>query len=344
MGTAEFKTGAESADARLSVPRGAWWLPGPHLQTIFAKLFRGIPMPPSTRETWNMSDGDVASIERVHGRANAPRVIIFHGLEGGAHSTYARGLLREAHLRGWWGDLALWRTCDGRPVNNVARSYHSGASDDAGEIIAHILAGDPGRPTFLLGISLGGNVLLKWLGENDGNVPPAVRGAVAVSVPFDLDAASSKLERGFSRIYSRFFLRSLRAKAIAKLERFPHSGNRDRILRAATLREFDDLVTAPMHGFENARDYYRRSSSIFFLEHIRLPTLLLNAENDPFLPKAVLDTRIVAAQNPFLTCVFPSHGGHAGFVSGLMPWRPSYWMESFVIDWMASVLARTKSV
>jgi uncharacterized protein len=338
-------TGAVPAEARVSVPRRAWWLPGPHLQTIFAKMFRGIPMPSSTRETWTMSDGDVASIERVHGHANAPRLIILHGLEGGAHSTYARGLLREAQRRGWWADLALWRTCDGRIVNDVARSYHSGASDDAAEVIAHILAGDADRPTFLLGVSLGANVLLKWLGERGGELPSALRAAAAVSVPFDLAAASDNLEHGISRVYSRFFLRSLRAKAIAKLERFPQVGDRDRIRRTATLREFDDLVTAPLHGFQDAADYYRRSSSLFFLGSIRLPTLLLNAEDDPFLPRAVLDrVRIVAAQNPSLSCVFPDHGGHAGFVSGAVPWKPSYWMESYVMDWMSHFTVSSDTV
>lgn len=295
-------------------------------------------MPPTTRETWKMSDGDVASIERVHGHPNAPRLIILHGLEGGMHSTYARGLLGEAHRRGWWADLVLWRTCDGRAVNDVARSYHSGASDDADEAIAHILANDAARPTFVLGVSLGGNVLLKWLGERGSDVPRAIRGAVAVSVPFDLAAASHKLARGFSRIYSRFFLRSLRAKALAKLERFPGVGNRERIARARTLWEFDDLVTAPLHGYANAADYYRRASSKFFLERIRVPTLLLNAENDPFLPHAVLDdVRVFAAQNRFVTCIFPPHGGHVGFVSGTRPWAPVYWMEPFAFDWMAFI-------
>jgi predicted alpha/beta-fold hydrolase len=305
-------------------------------------MFRGISMPPSTRETWQTSDGDSASIERVRGRSDAPRLIILHGLEGGTHSTYARGLLHEAYRRGWWGDLALWRTCDGRVVNDVARSYHSGASDDAGELIAHILAGDPDRPTYLLGVSLGGNVLLKWLGERGQSVPDVIRGAVAISVPFDLGAASSNLERGFSRIYSRFFLRSLRAKAIAKLGRFPHVGDRERIRRAATLREFDDLVTAPLHGFANADDYYRKASSKHFLGRIEVPTLLFNAQDDPFLPRAVLDeVRTVAARNRFLTCFFPPHGGHAGFVSGRLPWRPTYWMEPLVLDWLSGLSSRS---
>jgi predicted alpha/beta-fold hydrolase len=303
-------------------------------------MFRGIPMPPVARETWRMSDGDVASIERVRGHASAPRVIVFHGLEGGAHSTYARGILSEAVRRDWWADLVLWRTCDGRVVNDVARSYHSGASDDAGEAIAHILKSDPERPTFLIGVSLGGNVLLKWLGECGGSAPSVVRGAAAVSVPFDLAAASAKLERGFSRVYSRFFLRSLRAKAIAKSDRFPLIGDRCRIDTTATLREFDDLVTAPLHGFRDADDYYGQCSSIGFLERIRVPTLLFNAADDPFLPREVLTrVRDLAGRNPSLTCIFPEHGGHAGFVSGHLPWKPKYWMESFVLDWASDLIS-----
>lgn len=316
-------------------PRSAWWLPGPHLQTIFAKLFRGIPMPPSTRESWRMSDGDTASIERVRGQSNAPRLIVFHGLEGGAQSTYARGLLHEAARRGWWADLVLWRTCDGRLVNDVARSYHSGASDDADEFVTRILAADPGRPTFLAGVSLGGNVLLKWLGERGDAVPREICAAAAVSVPFDLDAASTKLENGFSRVYTRFFLQTMRSKAIAKHARFPETGSLDRIRSAATLREFDDAVTAPLHGYSGAADYYRRASSLFFLDQIRVPALLLSARNDPFLPRSVLDeVRAVAQGNPLIRCVFTESGGHVGFVSGRLPWKPQYWMEPYILNWL----------
>lgn len=300
-------------------------------------------MPAVVRETWRMRDGDVASIDRVRGHPNAPRLIIFHGLEGGAHSTYARGALREAGRRGWWADLVLWRTCDDRSVNDVERSYHSGASDDADEAIRYIVNADPERPTFVVGVSLGGNVLLKWLGEAGTSIPTAIRGAAAVSVPFDLAAASARLERGLSRVYARFFLRSLRTKAVAKVARYPRLGDETRIRSAGTLREFDDLVTAPLHGFRDADDYYAQCSSLGFLGRIRVRTLLLNAEDDPFLPREVLTrVRLLAAENPALTCVFPARGGHAGFVSGLIPGRAEYWMEPFVLDWLTADDGRWK--
>jgi predicted alpha/beta-fold hydrolase len=323
------------------MPPAAWWLPGPHLPTLFAKFFRTVALPATLREKWPLDDGDALSIERLRGRLDAPRLVLFHGLEGGTHSAYARGFLQQARARGWAADLVLWRTCDGQPVNAVHRAYHSGASDDAEFVINRLLREDPNRPLLLAGVSLGGNVLLKWLGERGSDVHPAILGAVAISVPFDLAAASRKLERGFSRIYSRFFLKSLKAKTLAKLERFPGLLEQAAVERVRTLWEFDDAVTGPIHGFESARDYYERSSSIRFLERIRVPTLLVNAEDDPFLPRMVLDeVSRIASLNPHLTLAFPARGGHAGFVGGRYPWAASFWMEGYVMDWFNSVMSR----
>ena len=332
-------TQAEGAAPR-AIPRSPWWLPGPHLPTIFGKLFRTVDLPSTTRERWPTADGDALSIERVRGHADAPRLVLFHGLEGGTHSTYARGLLHAARARGWWADLVLWRTCDGEPVNRVRRAYHSGASDDAEFAIARIVADDPGRPTVLMGVSLGGNVLLKWLGERGDAVPPAIRGAVAVSVPYDLAAASRKIERGFSKVYGRFFLKRLKAKTLAKVPSFPGFVDAAAVARVRTLWEFDDVVTGPVHGFASAADYYARSSSMGFLDRIRVPTLLLNAQNDPFLPRTVLHkVRAIAAGNPYLQCEFPAHGGHVGFIAGPHPWRADYWMERHSLDWLAACAA-----
>jgi predicted alpha/beta-fold hydrolase len=336
---AESKAVPPSNAARPSTtPAPAWWLPGPHLPTIFGKVCRSIDLPPTTREQFPTFDGDSLSVERLRGRAEAPRLILFHGLEGGTHSTYARGLLRRAYDRGWWADLVLWRTCDEHPVNGVRRAYHSGASDDADAAIAHAISHDADRPTFLMGVSLGGNVLLKWLGERGDTVPPAVRGAVAVSVPFDLAAASRQIERGFAAVYGRYFLKSLKAKTFAKLERFPDLVDRATLSGVRTLWEFDDLVTGPIHGFASAADYYRRSSSIHYLDRICLRTLLLSAANDPFLPRVVLgEVQAIARSNSHLQCVFPEHGGHVGFIAGSAPWNPDYWMERFAMDWLAGL-------
>lgn len=329
-----------SALARPAMQRPAWWLPGPHLPTIYGKLRRKPALPPTARERVPTPDGDVLSIERLRGRDDAPRVIVFHGLEGGLHSTYARGLLRAAARRGWFADLVLWRTCDGEPVNSVRRSYHSGATDDAGVALSHILTADPLRPTALLGVSLGGNIVLKWLGESRADVSPTIRAAVAVSVPFDLDVAAAQTENGVARLYGWFFLHSLKKKMWAKLTRFPDLVDANALARAHSLRTFDDAVTAPLHGFSSARDYYGRSSSLRFLDKVGVPTLLLSAQDDPFVTHGVLEAvRAIARDNAYLECAFPARGGHVGFVSGHTPWMARYWMEDFTLDWIGSQLA-----
>jgi predicted alpha/beta-fold hydrolase len=331
---------ADVSDATpLTPPPPAWWLPGAHLPTIYGKLCRRVAVPATVRTQWPTPDGDLLTVERMSGHADAPRLVLFHGLEGGTHSTYARALLQQANARGWWADLVLWRTCDGTGVNRTRRAYHSGASDDADVAIAGLLREDPQRATLLLGVSLGGNVLLKWLGEQSENVPRSIRAAVAVSVPFDLAEASRRIERGFSRLYARYFLRRLRAKAMAKLTRFPDLVDISALARTRTLWEFDDVVTGPVHGFINAADYYEQSSAIRYLHDVRIPTLLLSAENDPFLPASVLSrVRGIAEQNPYLQCEFPRHGGHVGFVAGRHPWAVDWWMERLSLDWMASKL------
>jgi predicted alpha/beta-fold hydrolase len=232
----------------------------------------------------------------------------------------------------------FWRTCDGNDVNAVARSYHSGASDDAAFAIQRALEATSG-PVCLIGVSLGGNVLLKWMGENGDRVDERIVAAAGVSVPYDLARASEKLERGFSRVYTRFFLGSLKRKALAKCARYPERFNAARISGSRTLRDFDDAVTGPLHGFESAAQYYERCSSIEFLADIRVPTLLLNARNDPFLPRAVLTkVEAIAERNPALRCVFPENGGHVGFIEGSL-FRPSYWMERYCLDWLTAALS-----
>jgi predicted alpha/beta-fold hydrolase len=179
--------------------------------------------------------------------------------------------------------------------------------------------------------------MLKWLGESSDRVHRAVRAAAAISVPFDLSVASDGTERGFARLYGWFFLRSLKEKTRAKLRRFPGMVDHRALGRARTLREFDDIVTAPVHGFADATEYYARSSSIRFLETVGVPTLLLCAANDPFVNADVLrQVRNIADRNSFLECVFPERGGHVGFVSGVVPWRARYWMEDYTLDWLAA--------
>jgi predicted alpha/beta-fold hydrolase len=316
----------------------AWWLPGPHARTIWGRFFRRTPPLETRIERWETDDQDFIDLVRLDAPAGRPHLVMLHGLEGTAQSHYARGLFLEAARRGWAADLLLFRGCGAEP-NRARRFYHSGETSDVAVVARRLLSADRLAPFFFAGVSLGGNVLLKWLGEIESTVDQRIRAAAAVSVPFDLARACRYIDRGFSRVYQRHFLQSLRRKALAKLERFPDLASRERIEAARTLYAFDDVVTAPVHGFRNAEDYYSRSSSIRFLEGIRVPTLLLSAYDDPFLPGEVLDdVARIAARNPRIEIEFPAKGGHVGFIGGQNPLRPLYYAERRIAQFFDHVL------
>ena len=317
----------------------AWWIPGPHAQTLWGKFFRRTPEVPWRAERWDTPDGDFVDLHRVHAAdARAPRLLLLHGLEGGLRSHYVGGIMSGAIERGWGADFLVFRSC-GPELNRGRRFYHSGETGDLAHVVDRLRDEHPGAPLLLAGVSLGGNVLLKYLGERGGELPADVRAAATVSVPYDLDRGSRHISRGFSRVYERHFLRTLRRKALAKLAQYPDLCAPDRVTAARTLYEFDDVLTAPVHGFESAADYYARSSSLRFLGGIRRPTLLLNAVDDPFLPADVLDeVRDVARENPVLHPEFVPRGGHVGFVGGRVPWRPDYWAEQRVVRFLADAL------
>jgi uncharacterized protein len=316
----------------------AWWLPGPHARTIWGRFFRQTPPLETRVERWDTDDGDFIELVRLDADAGRPHLVMLHGLEGTARSHYARGLFLEAARRGWAADLLLFRGCGNEP-NRARRFYHSGETGDLDTVARRLFAADREAPFVFVGVSLGGNVLLKWLGELGDTVDRRIRGAAAVSVPFDLARACRYIDRGFSRVYQRHFLQSLRRKALAKLERYPDLASRERVEAARTLYDFDDVVTAPVHGFENADDYYARSSSIHFLDDIRVPTLLLSAYDDPFLPGEVLDEVVgIAASNPQIETEFLMKGGHVGFIAGQNPLRPFYYAERRVAQFFCRTL------
>ncbi len=316
----------------------AWWLRNRHLQTLWAKFFRRRPEPPRRVIRVEMPDGDEVRLVRVDAPAGRPRLLLLHGLEGTEQSPYARGILAEAHQRGWGADLLIFRSCGGE-MNRARRSYHSGETTDLAFILQRLLGEFPDVSFGLTGVSLGGNVLLKFLGEEGESLPERVRAAAAVSVPFDLERGCRYLSQGFSRVYEKHFLESLKRKARAKLERYPDLVDAGALARADTIYDFDDVFTAPVHGFRDAHDYYSRSSSIHFLERIRIPTLLLSAVDDPFLPSAVLEeVRPIAARNPALTVEFVPEGGHVGFVQGPVPWRAEYYAERRAAGFLGSYL------
>jgi uncharacterized protein len=307
--------------------RPAWWLPGPHLQTMWGRWFRPVSDAGARRERWDTPDGDFVDVYRVDGRAGAPRLLVLHGLEGGARSHYARAMLAEAARRGWSAVLLIFRSC-GTELNRLPRFYHSGETGDARMVLDRLHAEDAGAPLFAAGVSLGGNVLLRLLGEESSAAVRGVTAAAAISVPFDLERSARHIQRGFARVYERHFLHSLRRKALAKLSRFEGIYDPAAVRRAATLYEFDDVVTGPLHGFRDAADYYAQSSSLPMLARVRVPTLLVSAADDPFLPPAVLEkVRAAAAENKALRLRFVGRGGHVGFVAGA-PWRQRYWAEA----------------
>ncbi len=327
----------QSTDSAVAVQsfRPAWWLPGPHLPTVYGKLARRIAPAHERLEQWTAPDGDTLTVARLEpATPDAPILTIFHGLEGTVLSKYAQGLMHQARARGWGAAFLIWRSCDGR-IPTAPRMYHSGETTDADFFLRRLAAERPGAPIVCTGVSLGANVLLKWLGEQGANLPPEIRAVAAVSTPFDLGAGSRHLEQGFSRAYVRHFVKALKRKAFEALKRHPDLPvDRARLQSAKSFWDFDDVFTAPVHGFAGADDYYSRSSSLQFLDRIAIPTLLYSAVNDPFLPASVLDkVRQISAGNPMLHNEFTPTGGHVGWVSG-SPLAPVYHMERYVTSWL----------
>ena len=240
--------------------RSAWWLPGPHASTLWGKFGRNEPELNVRWETVEMPDGDF--VELAHWDAavpnvTTPRLFILHGLEGTVNSQYVRGLMREAHERGWNATLMSYRTCGPTP-NRLTRSYHSGETSDSLNIITKFVTEQPLAPIGAVGVSLGGNVLCKLLGENGDTLPMQLRAAVAISAPFDLARASRYIGRGFGKVYENAFLRSLIPKAIQKMDRHPELSSLKPMQNVRTIWEFDDKFTSPVHGFADAADYYAK--------------------------------------------------------------------------------------
>ena len=302
-----------------------WWLPGGHLQTIYASLLPPPPVP-LERSRWTTPDGDFIDVDFAGSRAAPRTLLLFHGLEGSSGSHYARALAAAATGAGWRIAIAHFRGCSGEP-NATARAYHSGDTAEVDWIVKRLR--EDARELSAVGVSLGGNALLRWLGEQGDAAAAFLRRAAAVSAPLDLPASARTLDRGLNRLlYTRYFLATLKPKSLAKLERFPGIYDAARVRAATTFREFDDLVTAPVHGFRDADHYWSTASSGPWLARVRVPTLVVNARNDPFLPEAAL---VAAARDaaPCVTLEFPASGGHAGFPAraGENAWLPRRLME-----------------
>jgi uncharacterized protein len=305
------------------------WLANPHLQTIYGAILAPSARVAFRRERWDTPDHDFVDVDFIDGPEGAPWVHLYHGLEGSSNSPYARMLMAYVARRGWRGSVFHFRGCSGEP-NRLARAYHSGDSEEIDWSIRRIAARAGAAPLYAAGVSLGGNALAKWLGER-GEAACFVARAAAVSAPFDLVAAGDALGRGFARLYTHHFLATLKHSAIARLARFPGIYDAAAVRRARNLRDFDNVVTAPLHGFRDTDDYWTRASSKPHLRGIRVPTLLLNARDDPFLPEWALPTEREVSSAVKLE--FPSRGGHVGFVTGPFPghieWLPQRLLHFF---------------
>ncbi len=327
----------------------ARWLPSAHAMTVFASVARVFPRPRGRRERWELPDGDFLDVDRYLPDAaggadpdDAPLVLVCHGLEGSSRTGYVRGLVAMALSRGL-GALAMnFRGCSGEP-NRLARFYHSGDTGDLAAVVERLVAERPGRPVLLAGFSLGGNVVVKYLGERGDALPAEVLGGLAISVPFDLATCAAAIDGpGFwSRVYRTRFMRRLRRKAAAKARRFPGAFDAAAVARARTFAEFDRLVTAPLHGFASAEDYWSSCSARRFLAGVRRPLLAISSLDDPIVPAAAIPLAEARA-NPAVTLETTAAGGHVAFVAG-WPFRPTFWAERRGVEFLAALAAGATS-
>jgi len=323
----------------------AWFLRGPHAQTVWGRLVRPRLLVRRRRETLTTPDDDELVIDHLDApvRDGRFRFVLLHGLEGSSNSVYMQGLLSVIARHGFAATAINFRSCarDLRHLslslpNRRPRFYHSGETGDLDFVVRTLRAREPQVQLLGVGASLGGNVLLKWLGEHPGQTDIAA--AATFSVPYDLAAGARYLETGLiPRLYVNRFLATLKQKIDWLVAHFPEMHDRvdlDAVMRAKTFHELDDSATAPIHGFRDADDYYDRSSSIRFLGAITTPTLCLSAADDPFLPPEALERARARASGAIDFRITPT-GGHTGFIAGALPWRCEYWAEELIIGWLA---------
>ncbi|MFN0183848.1 MAG: YheT family hydrolase [Aquabacterium sp.] len=319
--------------------RGPWWLPGGNAQSIWPALasrrWHG-PPPRWQRERWDTPDGDFIDVDFLLdapaiGDAAAPLLVMFHGLEGSSSSHYAQAFAHHCRRQGWAMALPHFRGCSGE-LNRAPRAYHSGDHEEIGWILQRLRVRH-GRPLRAVGISLGGNALMRWAEEAGDSAAATASMVAAICSPLDLAASGQAIGRGFNRlVYTRMFLRSMKPKALAKWHQHPGLFDRDAMLRSRDLYEFDNIVTAPLHGFKDTDDYWHRASAKPHLHRIRIPALCLNARNDPFVPAASLPRADQVGR--FVTLWQPPHGGHCGFAEGPPPRGQLLGLPQAVLGWM----------
>lgn len=301
-----------------------------HLQTVFPSLLRRVSRVVYRRERIETSDGDFLDLD--FSQKGFDRIaVVLHGLEGDAHRHYVMGMVKALNRSGWDATAMNFRSCSGE-CNRQLRFYHSGETDDLRLVLSHVSGSNQYKEIALVGFSLGGNVILKYLGESGEDRHPLVRKAVVFSVPCDLKACALKISHPSNRLYLKRFMRMLRKKVRAKMAIMPDKINDFGFEALKTFQDYDDRYTAPIHGFKDAFDYWKKCSCKQFLSGISIPTLLVNAADDPFLTEECYP-RQEALQSPFLHLEIPDHGGHVGFVA--FNRRGEYWSETRAVEFLA---------
>ncbi len=314
----------------------AWGCHNRHLQTLYPALLRKSPVITFNNELLELPDGDFIDLAWTENQSdtdqNNPIIILLHGLEGSINSHYAKGILKKVHSYGWQGVLMHFRGCSGRH-NRLDRSYHSGETGDIHTLISTLKIRYPDRKLAAVGISLGGNVLLKYLGEQGTASELSV--AMAISVPFDLADGARVLNKGFSKLYQRHLINRLCKKMRDKFKDKATPVDLDKLNEWNNFYSFDHNVTAPLHGFKSADDYYTKSSSKQFLKNITTPTLILHSKDDPFMSQQAIPTEEELSSS--ITLELSEHGGHVGFVYGNTPFSTEYWIEKRLFDFFKSI-------
>lgn len=314
-----------------------WWLANSHLQTLWAPMLPQQSIPKLERHRIELDDGDFLDVDWVGKERQAPTVILLHGLEGGSDSPYIRRMLRKLDKENWRALLVYWRGCSGEP-NRLPVTYHAGRSGDLAAVVRYLKTESNSHPTMAVGYSLGANILLKWLGEEGDNAE--INYGFAVSTPFDLGICSRSIDKGMSKIYKHYLLTTLKKKIITKysseeLLKLLNLTAKD-ILLIRSMQEFDARITVRLNGFENAEDYYAQASSKYYLKNIKRPTLILHAEDDPFMSPEIIPDESELSE--FLELRVSKKGGHVGFVSEPDKRGQSDYLENTIFDYFSKAL------